>query len=109
MILDGFHYIDTLRTFPSCNEQILRSDWQIYRGGSVFVTGGQHVTISNSFFDQVGGAGVFVNGYNDSVAVTGNLFIGTGSSAILFMGNNKAVRNALFGYGASTVPWASWT
>jgi len=104
--LDGFHYIDTLRTFPSCNEQILRSDWQIYRGGSIFVTGGQHVTISNSFFDQLGGAGVFVNGYNDSVSVTGNLFIDTGSSAILFMGSNKAVRNPLFGYGAGTVPVA---
>jgi hypothetical protein len=98
--LDGFHYIDTLRTFPSCNEQILRSDWRIYRGGSIFVTGGQHVTLSNSFFDQVGSAGVFVNGYNDSVAITGNLFVGTGSSAILFMGSNKAVRNPVFGYGA---------
>ena len=97
---DGFHYTDTLRTFPSCNEQILRSDWRIYRGGSIFVTGGQHVTVSNSFFDQVGAAGVFVNGYNDSVSITGNLFIGTGSSAILFMGNNNAVRNPVFGYGS---------
>ena len=97
--LDGFHYTDTLRTFPSCNEQIVRSDWRIYRGGAVFVTGGEHVTISNGFFDQVGGAGVFVNGYNDTVSITGNLFIGTGSSAILFMGNNNAVRNPIFGYG----------
>jgi hypothetical protein len=97
--LDGFHYTDTLRTFPSCNEQIVRSDWRIYRGGAVFVTGGEHVTISNGFFDQVGGAGVFVNGYNDSVSINGNLFIGTGSSAILFMGNNNAVRNPIFGYG----------
>ncbi len=104
--LDGFHFTDTLRTFPSCNEQILRSDWQIYRGGSVFVSGAQHVTVSNSFFDQLGGAGVFVSGYDDAVSVTGNLFIDTGSSAILFMGNNRAVRNALFGYGASTVPVA---
>jgi len=98
--LDGFHYIDTLRTFPSCNEQILRSDWRIYRGGSIFVTGGQHVAITNSFFDQVGGAGVFVNGYNESVSIAGNRFVGTGSSAILFMGNNNAVRNPLFGYGS---------
>jgi hypothetical protein len=102
--LDGFHYIDTLRTFPSCNKQIRRSDWSIYRGGALFVTGAENVAISNSFFDQLGGAGVFVSGYNDSVAVTGNLFIDTGSSAIVFMGTNNAVRNALFGYGASTVP-----
>jgi len=31
--LDGFHYTDTLRTFPSCNEQILRSDWESTEGG----------------------------------------------------------------------------
>jgi hypothetical protein len=101
--LDGFHYTDTLRTFPSCNETLLRSDWNIYRGGAVFITGGQNVTVSNSFFDQVGGAGVFVNGYNSNVAVTGNLFIDAGSSAILFIGSNKAVRNALLGYGAASV------
>jgi hypothetical protein len=104
LALDGFHYTDTLRTFPSCNETLLRSDWNIYRGGAVFITGGQHVTVSNSFFDQVGGAGVFVNGYDSDVAVTGNLFVGTGSSAILFIGNNKAVRDALIGYGAGSVP-----
>lgn len=104
LTLDGFHYIDTLRTFPSCNETLLRSDWNIYRGGTIFVEGGENVTISNSFFDQIGGGGVFVNGYNDSVAVTGNRFIDTGSSAIMFMGTHNAVRNALIGYGTLSVP-----
>jgi hypothetical protein len=102
--LDGFHYVDTLRTFPSCNEQILRSDWDIYRGGSIVVTGGENITISNSYFDQLGGAGVFVDGYDSNVSVTGNLFIDTGSSAILFMGRSTAVRDALFGYGTTSVP-----
>jgi hypothetical protein len=101
--LDGFHYVHTSRTFPKATEIILRSDWKIYRGGAVFVTGAENATIENSFFDQVGGAGVFVNGYDRQVAVRGNKFVGTGSSAILFMGSPAAVRSPLFGYGATPV------
>ena len=105
--LDGFHYMHTSRTFQKATEIIQRSDWMIYRGGSVFVTGAENANIANSFFDQVGGAGVFVNGYNRQVNVTGNKFIGTGSSAILFMGSPSAVRNPLQGYGATSVPVAN--
>ncbi|HWZ90296.1 MAG TPA: PDZ domain-containing protein, partial [Polyangiaceae bacterium] len=101
--LDGFHYTHTSRTFPKATEIILRSDWEIYRGGAVFVTGAEDSNIQNSFFDQVGGAGVFVNGYDRRVNVTGNKFVGTGSSAILFIGSPSAVRNPLFGYGAAPI------
>ncbi|MDP9148797.1 MAG: hypothetical protein M3O36_02485, partial [Myxococcota bacterium] len=104
--LDGFHFMHTSRTFYKAMEIILRSDWEIYRNGAVLVTGAEDCTIQNSFFDQVGGAGVFVNGYNRRVKVASNSFIGTGSSAILFMGNSKAVRNPLFGYGSPPVPVA---
>ena len=105
--LDGFHYTDTSRTFAKATEQILRSDWEIYRGGAVFVTGAEDSNIQNSFFDQVGGAGVFVNGYDRRVNITSNKFIATGSSAILFIGSPTAVRNPLFGYGATPIPVAN--
>jgi hypothetical protein len=104
--VDGFHYMHTSRTFQKATEIILRSDWEIYRGGTVFVMGTENVNVQNGFFDQVGGAGVFVNGYNRQVNVTGNKFIDTGSSAILFMGLRSAVRNPLVGYGATSVPVA---
>jgi hypothetical protein len=104
--LDGFHYMHTSRTFFKATEIVLRSDWEIYRNGAIFVTGAEDCTVQNSFFDQVGGAGVFVNGYNRRVAVTHNKFVGTGSSALLFMGSAKAVRNPLVGYGAASVPVA---
>jgi hypothetical protein len=104
--LDGFHYMHTSRTFSKATEIILRSDWEIYRNGAVLVTGAEDCTIQNGFFDQVGGAGVFVNGYDRRVTVTGNHFAGCGSSAILFVGNPAAVRNALAGYGTPSVPVA---
>lgn len=105
--IDGFRYSHTSRTFAKCSEVILRSDWQIYRSGALFITGAEDTSVRNSFFDQLGGAGVFVNGYGRRVNVTGNRFIGTGSSAILFMGLSSAVRNPLFGYGAGSIPVSS--
>jgi hypothetical protein len=107
LTLDGFHYMHTSRTFQKATEIILRSDWEIYRGGAVFVTGAEDCNIQNSFFDQLGGAGVFVNGYNRRVNVTSNKFIDTGSSAILFIGDVAAVRNPLIGYGTASIDVAS--
>ena len=93
--LDSFHYTGTSRTFAKCNETILRSDWQIYRGASLFIVGAEDTTIANSFFDNVGGNAVFVSGYNRRVSVAHNKFIGTGASAILFMGLSSAVGHPL--------------
>jgi hypothetical protein len=106
IVLDGFRISHTSRTFTKCSETILRSDWNIYRGGAVFITGAEDVAIRNGFFDQTGGAGVFVSGYGRRVIIEGNRFIGTGSSAILFMGLSSAVRNPSFGYYAPTIPVA---
>jgi hypothetical protein len=105
--LDGFRYSHTSRTFTKCNEIILRSDWQIYRGGSVFVGGVEDSSITNSFFDNVGGNALFVSGYNRRINIQSNKFIGTGASAILFMGLSSAVRNPVFGYYGGTVSVAN--
>jgi hypothetical protein len=105
--LDGFRYAHTSRTFAKCNEQILRSDWQIYRGGSVFMSGVEDSTITNNFFDNVGGNALFVSGYNRRINIQTNKFVGTGASAILLMGLSSAVRNPVFGYGGGTVALGS--
>jgi hypothetical protein len=105
--LDGFRYFATSRTFAKCNEQILRSDWQIYRGGSVLLTGVADSAITNSFFDAVGGNALLVSGYNRRITIQSNKFIGTGASAILLMGLSSAVRNPVMGYGGGTVSVAS--
>jgi hypothetical protein len=97
--LDGFRYNASARTFAKCNEQILRSDWQIYRGGAVFLIGVEDSAITNSFFDALGGTALFVSGYNRRINVQTNKFVGIGSSAILFMGLASAVRSPGMGYG----------
>jgi hypothetical protein len=105
--LDGFRYSHTSRTFTQCDETILRSDWNIYRGGSVFVSGAEDSVITNSFFDNVGGNALFVSGYNRRIRIASNKFIGSGASAIMLMGLSSAVRNPVFGYYGGTVSVSS--
>jgi hypothetical protein len=96
--LDGFRYHATSRTFGKCNEQVLKSDWVIYRGGGLFLSGVEDSAITNSFFDALGGNALFVSGYARRVNIQTNKLVGIGASAILLMGLSSAVRNPGFGY-----------
>ena len=96
---DGFVFRHAARTFMKTKEPLLRSDWTIYRGGCVKLTGCESVTISNCEFDQPGGNAVFVNNYNRKVIVRGCHIHDAGASGVCFVGDPDAVRNPLFGYG----------
>ncbi|HEX7476550.1 MAG TPA: PDZ domain-containing protein [Polyangiales bacterium] len=100
---DGFRFNATSRTFAKCSEQILRSDWQIYRGGGLFLSGVEDSGITNSFFDALGGNALFVSGYARRVTIQTNKFVGIGASALLLMGVSSTVRNPVFGYYGGTV------
>ncbi len=99
--LSGFTYRHAARTFMDTKEPLLRSDWTIYRGGAVFLTGTENVTILDSEFDQVGGNAIFVNYYNRRTYISGCHIHDTGASGICFVGDPQAVRNPLFEYGQS--------
>ena len=96
--LKGFTYRHTARTFMDTKEPLLRSDWAIYRGGTVFLTGTENVSILDSEFDQVGGNAVFVNHYNRRTLVKGCHIDDAGGSGVCFVGDPAAVRDPLFEY-----------
>ena len=97
--LQGFTVRHAARTFMDCKEQLLRSDWAIYRGGAFMLTGTEDVSILDCEFDQVGGNAVFVNNYNRRVLVKGCHIHDTGASGVCFVGDPDAVRDPLFEYG----------
>lgn len=99
--LKGFTYRHTARTFMDCKEPLLRSDWAIYRGAAILLTGTEHVSLLDSEFDQVGGNAVFFNYYNRSGLVKGCHIHDAGASGVCFVGDPKAVRNPLFEYAQS--------
>lgn len=97
--LAGFTYRHTARTFMETKEPLLRSDWTIYRGGAVLLTGTEDVSILDGTFDQVGGNAVFVNNYNRRALIRGCHIFDAGASGVLFVGDPAAVRDPLFEYG----------
>ncbi|MGJ8650900.1 MAG: signaling protein [Opitutaceae bacterium] len=96
--LQGFVVRHAARTFMDVKEQLLRSDWAIYRGGAYLLTGTENIQILDTEFDQVGGNAVFVNNYNRNVLVRGCHIHDAGASGVCFVGDPKAARDPLFEY-----------
>jgi hypothetical protein len=97
--MQGFQVRHAARTFMDCKEQLLRSDWAIYRGGAFTLTGTEDINILDCEFDQVGGNAIFASNYNRRVRVKGCHIHDCGASGVCFVGDPGAVRNPLFEYG----------
>ncbi|MDB5083803.1 MAG: signaling protein, partial [Bacilli bacterium] len=94
----GFTFRHAARTFMQNREPLLRSDWTIYRGGSVFFQGAEDCGIEDCHFDQVGGNAVFVNCYNRRITIRGCHISDAGANGVAFVGDPSSVRNPLFEY-----------
>ena len=94
--LEGFKFLRTIRTFLKYKEPLLRSDWTIYRGGSVFLEGTENCAIKDCEFDQIGGNALFFNHFNNHGLVQGCHIHDVGANAICFVGDTAAVRNPKF-------------
>ena len=90
--LRGLTLRHAARTFMENKEPLVRSDWTTYRGGAVFYTGSEDCALEDSFLDQVGGNGVFVNNYNRRVTVRGCQIAKAGGNGVAFVGDREAAR-----------------
>ncbi len=82
-------------------EPLNRGDWSIVRSGAVMLTGTEHCTIKDCFFNATGGNGVFFNNFNRHSAVTDCRFEKLGDSAVAFVGNYACTRSNPIGYANS--------
>lgn len=96
--VQGFTFLHTARTFMETKEPLLRSDWTIYRGGAVLMTGTEDISILDSTFDQMGGNAIFVSNYNRRALIRGCHIRDAGASGVVFVGDPAAVRDPLFEY-----------
>lgn len=99
--LEGLAFVHTEPTFMQTREQLMRSDWNIYRMGAVLLDGTERCTVRDGMLRQLGGNAVFVSNYNREASVVGNLIEDIGGSAIAFVGSADAVRSPSFRYGES--------
>lgn len=96
--IEGLNFTQTLRTFVENKEPLLRSDWTIYRGGTVLYEGAVNCSIKNCTFNNLGGNAVFFNNYNRNCEISGCLISEIGASALCFVGDPNAVRSPSFEY-----------
>jgi hypothetical protein len=79
-------------TFMKDYEPLARGDWAIHRGGAIFLEGTENCTIEKCSFEQLGGNGIFMSGYNRNNVVKELRFTQMGESAVCFVGMPSAVR-----------------
>ncbi|MEU6969990.1 right-handed parallel beta-helix repeat-containing protein [Kitasatospora aureofaciens] len=94
LTFDGFTYTGTHRTlFNTPYEGLQLGDWAIARAGAVHAKNAERITVSNSAFQEVGGNGVFIDGYGKGDVITRNRFTGSGASDVQVVGSRSAVRD----------------
>ena len=96
--ISGITFMNTKRTFMEDFEPLLRSDWTIYRGASVFFENTENCTVENNVFTNLGGNVIMASKYNKGLSITENHFYDCGASAIAFIGDSSAVRSPSFRY-----------
>jgi hypothetical protein len=77
----------------STGEITSRGDWNIFRGGVIFMEGTQNCKIENCSFKELGGSAIFFNNFNRKDEVNGCLFENIGASAVCFCGDKNARYN----------------
>ena len=101
IILKGIQFRHARRIFMEDYEGLLRGDWSIHRSGAIFFDGTEHCILSDCFFNQTGGNGVFFNNYNRYSEVIDCRFEHLGESAVCFTGNYECTRGNPIGYNNS--------
>lgn len=98
--LKGLTLRHATRSFMDNKERILRTDWTMYRGGAILIDGSEDCLLENCAVTEVGGNAIFVNNYNRRLTLEGCHVSCAGGNGIAFVGDPKAVRNGLVGYGS---------
>jgi hypothetical protein len=89
----GVTFTHTYRTlFSKPYEPITMSDWAVARCGAIFMQNAENIKIDNCNFDQVGGNGVFISGYNKNHRIYNNTFTDAGATCVAIMGPLSAIR-----------------
>ncbi|MGW9167955.1 OmpL47-type beta-barrel domain-containing protein [Agromyces sp. NPDC055658] len=79
--------------FDSTFESLARGDWSVVRKGAATVKNSRDVTFAGSSFTDLGGNGVFLDGYNSGTKITASRFEDNGATDVHVVGSPAAVRD----------------
>ena len=98
--IQGLTFTQTSHTYMGDFMVPSGGDWSVHRGGTIFLTNTEDVTITNNLLTQLGSNGVAVIDYNDATAITTNEFVWLGDSGIVLVGTT----NGIDGFSVKTQP-----
>ncbi len=87
----GITFAQTHRTLFDQPFTVCGGDWLVVRMGVMRIENAQRIQVDHCLFDQIGGNGIFISGYNRSHVITRNTFVDGGASCVLAMGNSSSV------------------
>ena len=94
LTFSGFTFTATHRTlFDHPYEGLQLGDWSVARTGAFYTKNAQNIAVTHSAFSQLGGNGVFMDGYNDGNVVSGDTFTNDGATDVQSVGSRAAVRD----------------
>lgn len=96
--IKDLHFTHTSRTIMEAYEPLTRSDWQIHRGGAVFMENAEDCTVQNNTFTQLGGNAIFISGYANNCDIKSNHIHHIGASAVALVGHVSSLRSPSFEY-----------
>ncbi|WP_022894394.1 right-handed parallel beta-helix repeat-containing protein [Agromyces subbeticus] len=70
-----------------------RGDWSVVAKGAAYLKNSRDVTFTNSSFADLGGNGIYLEGYNSGTAITASRFENNGATDVHVVGSPAAVRN----------------
>jgi hypothetical protein len=94
--LEGLVFRDNASPATGSSEPLLRSGISFRREAAVFFVGAEDCLLSECSFEQLGGNGILISGYNRRLTVRGSLIKGVAGRGLSFVGETKAVRQPLF-------------
>jgi hypothetical protein len=91
----GLTFTHTYRTlFSQPYVPLLAGDWTIARAGALYIENAENIRVDDCFFDQIGGNGIFINGYNQHHVIANNTFIDGGATCVSICGFMSSARCA---------------
>ena len=98
--IQGLIFTQTSHTYMRDYTVPSGGDWSVHRGGTIFLTNTQDVTITHNLLTQLGSNGVAVIDYNNATSITTNEFVWLADSGIILVGST----NGIDGFTVATQP-----
>lgn len=100
ILIQGLTFTQTSHTYMRDYTVPSGGDWSVHRGGTIYLTNTENVTITHNLLTQLGSNGVAVIDYNNATSITTNEFVWLGDSGIVLVGST----NGIDGFSVATQP-----